>query len=82
LLKGKIIMIITSELNIKTFEFWSGAKDTVKRLTVDELEQIEFCLNDIYPDGMTEGELNDIFWFEDEFICECIGITTDELYER
>jgi uncharacterized protein YggL (DUF469 family) len=75
-------MNITSELNIKTFEFWSGAKDTVKRLTLDELEQIEFCLNDIYPDGITETELNDVFWFEDEFICECIGITIDELYER
>ena len=27
-----------------------------------------------YPDGMTETQLNDLFWFEDKYLCELIGI--------
>ena len=34
-------MKIYSEKSLKDFEFWSGAKDTVKYLTEDEINLIE-----------------------------------------
>ena len=73
-------MKVTSELNLETFEFWSGAKD--HEFTHDELKELEFILEELYPDGMTETEVNDLFWFEEEFLCQCIGIDYDEYLNR
>ena len=55
------------------FDFWSGAKDTVKYLTEDEIETIFSMLDDCYPDGIDETQVNDFFWFEDETIAEWLG---------
>ena len=69
----KITMKVYTETSLTNFEFWSGAKDTVKYLTYDELEQIEAILEDVYPDGMEDTQINDIFWFEDDWIAEMLG---------
>ena len=66
-------MKIYTETSLTNFEFWSGAKDTVKYLTYDELEQIESILEDVYPDGMSDTEINDLFWFEEDLIAEWLG---------
>ena len=73
-------MKITSELNLTGFGFWSGAKD--HGFTYSELEELESHLEDLYPDGMTDTELNDMFWFDEEFLCECLGLDYDEYSER
>ena len=66
-------MKIYTETSLSNFEFWSGAKDTVKYLTDDELDTIEENLNEAYPDGMSDTELNDFFLFEDDTIAEWLG---------
>lgn len=66
-------MKIYKEESITNFEFWSGAKYTVKYLTDDELDTIEGILEELYPEGMAETELNDFFWFEDNLIAEWLG---------
>ncbi len=66
-------MKLYKEESISSFEFWSGAKDTAKYLTEDELDTIEEMLTDLFPDGMSETELNDFFWFEDDTIAEWLG---------
>jgi hypothetical protein len=66
-------MKLYKEESISNFDFWSGAKDTVKYLTEDELDTIEEMLEELYPDGMSETELNDLFWFEDDLIAEWLG---------
>ena len=66
-------MKIYTEESLKNFEFWSGAKYTVKYLTDDELDTIEKILEDIYPEGMSETQINDIFWSEDDWIAEILG---------
>lgn len=71
--KEVITMKIYEEKSLRDFDFWSGAKDTVKYLTDDELEQIEAILEDAYPDGMEDTQINDIFWFEDDWIAEMLG---------
>jgi len=65
------------------FEFWAGGKDTVEELTESELERIEQILEEIYPEGMSEFEVNDLFWFEHELIAEWLGYENfDEIMER
>ena len=66
-------MKIYTEQSLRNFKFWSGAKDRVKYLTLDELDTLEELLEDSYPDGIGETELNDIFWFEDDMIAEWLG---------
>ncbi len=66
-------MKIYSETILRDFEFWSGARQTAELLTLEELDTIESILEDIYPDGIDETTVNDIFWFEDGFIAECLG---------
>ena len=72
-------MKITSEMSLKNFKAWSGAKDTLNKLIeLDKCEELEFILDDLYPDGMTETQLNDILWFDDEWIYETLGIEEEE----
>lgn len=76
-------MKITSEKSLRDFEFWSGAKETVKYLTDEELDTIEEILEDCYPEGMDETAINDFFWFEDETIAEWLGYSSfEEIMER
>jgi hypothetical protein len=66
-------MKLYKEESISNFGFWIGAKVTAKYLTEDELNTIEKILEEQYPDGMSETELNDFFWFEDDLIAEWLG---------
>jgi len=65
--------IISEDKRLRDFDFWSGAKDTVDYLTSDELDIIEDMLEDAYPDGMTETQVNDLFWFDTDLIAEWLG---------
>lgn len=66
-------MTIHSETALHNFEFWSGAKERADMLTSSQLDAIETELEQLYPDGMTETELNDLFWFDFDFVCSLIG---------
>lgn len=76
-------MQITYELDLRNFEAWSGAIDTLDRIIEeDKCEDLEFILEDMYPDGMTEGELNDLLWFEPETIFDWLGIEDEDEEEE
>ena len=68
-------MKISKEMNLRNFEAWSGAKGTLNKLIeFDKCEELETVLEDLYPEGMTETQLNDILWFDTEWIYETLGI--------
>lgn len=71
-------MKIYSEKSLRNFEFWSGAKENANELTSVQLDEVENILEDMYPDGMSETEINDLFWFEFDTIKEWLGITDKE----
>ena len=76
-------MKIYTEKSLKDFDYWSGAKDTVKYLTEDEINLIESILEDCFPDGMSDTEINDFFWFEDDTIAEWLGYSSfDDIMYR
>ena len=76
-------MKIYSEKSLRNFEFWSGAKDFASKLTDNEFDTIESAFEDIYPDGMGETQINDLFWFEPEYICsDILGVDYDEIMQR
>ena len=75
-------MKITKEVRLENFEAWSGGKDTLNELTSSECEQLESQLEELYPDGMDETQVNDILWFERDWIAECLGYKNWEHLER
>lgn len=70
-------MKIYAEKELKDFEFWN-----TENLTDEEFEIIEENLNELYPNGIGETELRDMFWFDFETIAEWINTTEDEIIER
>ena len=72
-------MTITYELDLNRFEAWSGAKYTLDRIQREgKCEELENVLEELYPDGMTETELNDLLWFDSESVYEWLGIRSEE----
>lgn len=76
-------MKIYKEESLSNFEFLSGAKDFANKLTDNEFDAIEAFLETEYPDGMDETQINDLFWFESEWICsDILGIEYEEVLNR
>lgn len=72
-------MTITYELDLESFEAWSGGEITLSRVINEgKVSLLESILEDCYPDGMTETHLNDILRFEDEWVYEMCGIRSEE----
>ena len=67
-----------TETTLRNFNAWSGAKDT-KELILENRKEDEFdtLIEELYPDGLSEGMLNDILWFEEEWICEMLNIDNE-----
>lgn len=62
---------------------WSGAVETYQRIQdAGKWDALEAVLDDIYPEGMTETELNDLLWFESETVFEWLGISDEEETEN
>ena len=75
-------MKITRDISLENFEAWSGGADTLEELTAEECEQLESIIEDLYPDGMDETQLNDLLWFERDNIAEWLGCRDWEHRER
>ena len=71
-------MKVYSEINLRDFEFWSGAKLNAETLTSEQLDIVESILEDAYPDGISETKINDFFWFEFDTIREWLGVENEE----
>ncbi len=68
-------MKVYSEINLKDFKAWSGATWTLDQLVErGKCEELEAILQEIYPDGLSSTQLNDLLWFESEWIFESIGL--------
>ena len=68
-------MKIYSEMNLEDFNAWSGAEVT-KSTIIENNKEDEFngLIEELYPEGLSKTKLNDILWFEDEWIFETLGI--------
>lgn len=72
-MEGSTMKVYKEVYDSSDFDFWAGARDTVKYLEDEEVEQIFSELDMLYPEGMEETEVNDFFWFDDDVIAEWLG---------
>lgn len=71
-------MKVYSEINLRDFEFWSRAKDNAETLTSEQLDKVDSILEELYPYGMNETEINNFFGFGFDTIREWLGIEKEE----
>lgn len=67
------MITIKKETSLDEFEFWGGAYSVSQALTYAQLNEIEDWINDLYPDGIDETTLNDLFWFDTDEIANVLG---------
>jgi len=73
-------MIVTNNnLTLRDFKAWSGAVDTQETiLNEGKGEEFDSLIEEIYPDGIEETHLNDLLWFEEDWLYEMLGIAEEE----
>jgi hypothetical protein len=72
-------MKIYNETRLIDFQAWSGAIDTKNTIIDnDKADEFDNLIEEIYPDGLSETQLNDILWFDEEWVFEALGIKIDE----
>lgn len=69
-------MKFTNEIEMANFEAWQGGIDTLKTIVEHgKTEELEFLLNELFLEEVpTETQINDILWFESEWLFENLGI--------
>ena len=71
-------MKIYRDESLSNFEFWSGAIANAEEFTLEELdrisEELEVADN---GDGYDETYINDLMWFEPEYLASLIGLEWD-----
>ena len=71
-------MKIYRDESLSSFEFWSGAVANVEEFTLEELDRISEELEAAdNGDGYEETQINDLMWFEPEYLASLIGLEWD-----
>ena len=72
-------MRIVKEMSLTDFTPWSGAVPTYNRVKeADKLDVLESLLEEVLFHTPTETELNELFWFESDWIYEILGMKGEE----
>ena len=66
-------MKITFEMSLHDFTAWGGGAQTMDDLGYYDIDELERYLEGLYPDSMTDTELNDFLWFQREEIASILG---------
>ena len=76
-------MKVYQEISIRDFEAWGGAVDTYDKIICnDKEEEFDTLVEELYPNGIEETQLNDLLWFNSEWVLESLGITENEEEEE
>lgn len=70
-------------ITLDDYEPWSGAVETFNTIKDNNmLDDFELLIEDCYPDGITQTQLNDILWFDSEWVLEQLGLNDNESEEE
>ena len=73
-------MKIYSEISLEDFHAPGlAAADTLERVKeAGKCEELEYILEDLFPDGMDKTALNDLLWLEPEQVYEWLGMEEED----
>lgn len=65
--------------DLSSYEPWSGAVETMDKINeAGMFDELESYLEEIFPDGATITEVNDLLWFDGETVLADLGIEYPE----
>lgn len=71
--------IIDDNMTLSNFEAWAGGVYTQEEIiNAGKEREFEDLIDELYPDGLTETELNDLLWFDSDWIYETLDIEVEE----
>ena len=71
--------VYIDDMTLRNFEAWSGAISTKERIISEgKSEDFDYLIDELYPNGLSETQLNDILWFESDWVFKNLGISNDE----
>lgn len=68
-------MKIVKEMSLSDFMFWGDAQVFAKTLTEKEFNKVEENIENLYPDGLTDRALNNLFENEQDMVYSWLGKT-------
>ena len=72
--------VYNDNLTLRNFDAWSGAVDTKETIINEGKDKdFDYLIEELYPDGLTDTQLNDLLWFEEDWLFEMLEIEIDEL---
>ena len=80
-------MYVREDIDVKRADnFWSGAVDTINRIAEEgKLDEWEAFIEEYFADSEeipTLTQINDLLWFEEDWIFEMLGISDEESDEE
>ena len=75
-------MKVYYELDLKNFEAWGGAIETLRVLDYEQINQLESMMEDSFGDEVSETTVNDFLWFDTDTIAEWLGFGSWEELEH
>ena len=64
--------------NLVHYQPWGGARDTYALIDMNnKLNELDNLITELYPEGISMIELNDLLWFDSEWVLEQLGIEDD-----
>lgn len=64
--------------SLYNFPFWSGARENADKLSKKEFDYIEDFLDELYDVTPTDTQINNLFWFEFDIVCQWLGYNDEE----
>ena len=66
-------------MDFSDYQPWGGAINTYAHIDFyNKLDELDNLITECYPDGLTQTELNDILWFDSEWVLSSLGIEDDD----
>ena len=66
-------------VDFSDYKPWSGAVDTYELIKdANKLDELEAYLEELYPDGITATQINDILWFNGKEVLKYLGLGDEE----
>lgn len=62
------------------YQPWGGAQDAYALIAChNKLDELDELITECYPEGLTEVKLNDILWFNKDWVLDYLGIEDKDL---